>query len=197
MKRFLIALGLVFASSAAFAGNYPPVPAPTQPYAPQEIPSKIAQMAQNINVYGTGLAYSLPAAVSATANATTQTLGSWTLTANTMTNVGQAYRVRGVFTHGASTNNITPILTFGTFTYTGSVNTTNGGSEMIECTVVRTGVSTQNIACDGQTQVTPIVYSVGAGTASEVADIAINANCTQGTAAVDCILSTFTVEALH
>lgn len=197
MKRFLIALGLILAGTPALAGNYPPVPAPTQPYAPQEVPGKIAQLVQNINQYALSLYYSLPAVTTATANATTQTLASVTVPANTFTTTGQAFRIKGVFTHGASTNNITPILTFGTYTLTGSSNATNGGAESLECLVVRSGVSTQNITCSGMTQVTPIVNTYAAGTSSEVADIAITGQCTQGSAAADCSLATFIVEALH
>lgn len=197
MKKFLIALGLILTSTIAFAGSYPPVSAPTGPYAPQEIPAKIAQLAVNVNTQGTGLYFSLPAVTTATAAATTQTLASTTVPANTFTTTGAAFRIKGTWTKAANVNSITPIITFGTYTLTGGANTTSAGSETLECLVVRSGVSTQNITCNGVNQVTPIAATYAAGTSPETADIAITGQCTQGSASADCILDTFTVEALH
>jgi hypothetical protein len=197
MKKFLIALGLIFTSTAAFAGSYPPVSAPSGPYAPQEIPGKIAQLVYNVNTQGTGLYFSLPAVTTATAAATTQTLASVTIPANTFTTTGAAYRIKGTWTKAANVNSVTPIITFGTFTYTGGANTTSAGSETLECLIVRTGVSTQSTTCNGVNQVTPIAAAYAAGTASEVADIAVTGQCTQGAASADCSLNTFTVEAMH
>lgn len=197
MKRLLIAVGLILASTAAFAGSYPVVPAPTGPYAPQELPAKFAQFAYNTSVYSTGLYYSLPAVTTATAAATTQTLASTTIPANVFTTTGSAFRIKGVWTKAANVNSVTPIITFGTYTLTGGANTTSAGTETLECLVVRSGVSTQNITCGGVNQVTPIAATYAAGTSSEVADIAVTAQCTQGSASADCILDAFTIEALH
>jgi hypothetical protein len=197
MKRLLIALGTILTSTAAFAGSYPPVSAPSGPYAPQEIPGKIAQLAYNVNTQGTSLYFSLPAVTTATAAATTQTLASVTVPASTFTTTGAAFRIKGVWTKAANTDSVTPIITFGTYTLTGGANTTSSGSETLECLVVRSGVSTQNITCNGVNQVTPIAATYASGTSTETSDIAITGQCTQGSAAADCILDTFIVEALH
>jgi hypothetical protein len=197
MKKFLIALGLIFASTAAIAGSYPPVSAPAGPYAPQEIPGKFAQMAYNINAQATGLYFSMPAPVTASAAATTQTLTSVTVPGNTFTTTGTAFRIKGTWTKAANVNSVTPILTFGTYTLTGGANTTSAGSETLECLVVRSGLNTQNITCNGVNQVTPIAATYAAGTSTETGDIAITGQCTQGSASADCILSGFTVEALR
>jgi hypothetical protein len=197
MKKLILALSFIFASTAALAGSYPAVPAPTGPYAPQEIPGKIAQLAYNVNTYGMGLYYSLPTVTTATAAATTQTLASVTVPANTFTTAGAAFRIHGMWTKAANADSVTPVITFGTFTLTGGANTTSAGVEVLDCLVVRTGVSTQSVTCNGVNQITPIAATYTAGTSSEIADIAINGQCTQGTAAADCILAAFTVEALH
>lgn len=195
MKRLLIALGFTAVSGVAFAGNYPPIPPFTGPV--DTIQSALNGHINNTNLYSGGLVYGLYAPVTATAAATTQTLGSYTLPAGHLSAVGQSIRVKGVFTFAANTNNRTPIITFGTFTYTGTTNATSSGSEGLECVITRTGVSTQAIVCTGMTQTTPIVYSYSAGTSPETAGIAITGQCTQGSASADCTLSSFTVESLR
>jgi hypothetical protein len=198
MRKLLIAFWLLTVGAAsALAGSYPPVAAPTGPYAPQEIPGKIAQLAYNVNTQGAGLYFSLPAITTATAAATTQTLASVTVPANTFTTTGSAFRIKGTWTKAANVNSVTPIITFGTYTLTGGANTTSAGSETLECLVVRSGLNTQNITCNGVNQVTPIAATYAAGTSTETGDIAITGQCTQGAASADCILDTFTVEALH
>jgi hypothetical protein len=171
MKKLLIALGLIFGSSAAIAGNYPPIPSFTGPV--DTIQSALNGHINNTNLYSGGLVYGLYAPVTATAAATTQTLGSYTMPANYLSTVGQSIRVKGVFTFAANTNNRTPIITFGTFTYTGTLNAISAGSEGLECVITRTGASTQAVVCTGMTQTTPIVYSYSAGTSPETAGIAI------------------------
>jgi hypothetical protein len=195
MKRLLIALGLILASTAAFAGNYPPVPYVTAPVEAGTAPFN--NVITSVNTNSTGLLFGLYAPVTATAAATTQTLGSYTLPASYLTTVGQALRIKGVFTFAANSNNRTPIITFGTFTYTGTVNATSSGTEGLECLVVKTGASTQEITCTGMTQTTPIIYSAAAGSSTDTAGIAITGQCTQGSASADCTLATFTVESLR
>lgn len=195
MKRFLIALGIIFTSSMAMAGSYPPVPYMTTP--PEAGVAPFNQVIQNVNTYSTGLLNALYAPVTATAAATTQTLASYTLPASYLTNVGQTIRITGVFTFAANTNNRTPIITFGTFTYTGTLNATSAGTEMLDCIVTKTGASTQSIVCNGQTQTTPIIWSYSAGTSPDTAGIAITGQCTQGSASADCTLAAFTVESLR
>ena len=195
MKRLLIALWLLFTSTAAFAGNYPTIPYITGPIEQGTIPFN--NLIGSVNTNSTGLAFSLYAPVTATAAATTQTLGSYTLPANYLTNIGQTLRIKGVFTFAANTNNRTPIITFGTFTYTGTLNATSAGTEALECIVVKTGASTQEITCTGMTQTTPIIYSAAAGSSPDTANIAITGQCTQGSASADCTLATFTVESLR
>jgi hypothetical protein len=150
-----------------------------------------------MNQSGVGLQYSLAAPTTATAAATTQTLASYTLPAGYLSTVGQGLRIKGVFVHAANTNNITPIITFGTYTLTGTINATSGGTEHLECLVVKTGASTQSVTCSGMTQTTPIINSYTAGTSTDTAGIAITGQCTQGSASADCTLATFTVESLR
>ena len=195
MKKLLIALGLISASTAALAGNYPPIPPFTGPV--DSIQSALNGHINNTNLYSSGLVYGLYAPVTATAAATTQTLASYTLPASYLTNVGQSIRVKGVFTFAANTDNRTPIITFGTFTYTGTLNATSSGTEGLECLITKTGASTQAITCTGMTQTTPIIYSYAAGTSTDTAGIAITGQCTQGSASADCTLSMFTVESLR
>ena len=195
MKRLLIALGLISISGAAFAGNYPPIPSFTGPV--DTIQSAINGHIANANTYNEGLLYGLYAPVTATAAATTQTLASYTIPAYFLNTVGQSVRIKAVFTFAANTNNRTPIITFGTFTYTGTLNATSAGTESVECLVTRTGVSTQAITCTGMTQTTPIINSYTAGTSPETAGIAVTGQCTQGSASADCTLSTMIVESLR
>jgi hypothetical protein len=204
MKRFVLALAALASGaglcSFALAGNYPSLqslPIVSVPFAPQETPTKFREAAKNIDTYGPGLLYSLPAISTATAAATTQTLASYTITAGNFQNTGQAVRIKAVFTFAANTNNRTPIITFGTYTLTGTLNATSAGSESLECLVVRTGASTQSITCTGMTQTTPIVNTYTAGTSPDTADIAVTGQCTQGSASADCTLATFIVESLR
>lgn len=203
MKRIVLALATLafgIAPQFALAGNYPTLqglPIVAQPMAPQELPSKFRELARNIDTYGPGLLYSLPAISTATAAATTQTLASYTITAGNFQTTGQAVRIKAVFTFAANTNNRTPIITFGTTTYTGTLNATSAGTESLECLVVRTGSNTQSVTCTGMTQTTPIINSYAAGTSPDTADIAVTGQCTQGSASADCTLATFIVESLR
>lgn len=198
MKRIISALlVMVFASAGAVAGGYPGVPQVSGPVEVSQLNAYLNQGVANVNLYTSGLLYGLYTPTTATAAATTQTLATYTLPAGYLSNVGQSIRVKGVFTFAANTNNRTPIITFGTFTYTGTLNATSSGTEGLECVITKTGASTQAITCTGMTQTTPIIYSYTAGTSTDTAGIAITGQCTQGSASADCTLATFTVESLR
>lgn len=198
MKKLLIALVAAFGlSTAAYAGNYAGVPYITTPVEVSQLNAYLNAFASSVNQNTTGLAYAAPSAVTATAAATTQTLATYSLPAGWLTYPGQSLRIKGVYTKAANADSVTPVLTFGTFTYTGAANTTSAGAEEVECTVTKSGASTQNIVCTGISQTTPIVYTYSTGTSTDTAAIVINAQCTQGSAAADCILASFTVESLR
>lgn len=199
MKKLFIALGLIVTgASAALAGGYPGVPNVTGPQDIATINSTLNSVIANVNNNSTGLLYGLYAPVTSTAAATTQTLGSYTLPASYLTNVGQSIRIRGQFTTAANANSKTPILTFGTYTYTGTALTGAGAqSASYECTVTKTGASTQNVVCSGLSVVTPVAVTSASGTSTDTGTIAITAQVTQGAASADTVLVGFTVESLR
>lgn len=191
---FAAALALTF--SSALAGNYPPVPYLTAPIEAGTAPFN--NVISNVNTNSTGLLYALYAPVTATAAATTQTLGGYTLPASYLTNVGQSIRIRVQYTTAANANSKTPVIVFGTFTYTGTALTGAGAqSASYECTVTKTGASTQNIVCSGLSVVTPVAVTSASGTSTDTATIAINGQCTQGAASADCTLVGMTIESLR
>jgi hypothetical protein len=190
----LITLGLV--AAPAMAGNYPPVPYMTAPVEAGTAPFNATIAAVNTN--STGLLYGLYAPVTATAAATTQTLGSYTIPASYLTNVGQTIRISGSYTTAANADNKTPVLTFGTYTYTGTTLSGAGAqSARYSCVITKTGASTQNAVCEGLSVVTPVAVTSASGTSPDTATIAINFQCTQGSAAADCTLVGATVESLR
>jgi hypothetical protein len=196
MKKLLIALGLILTSTEAFAGSYPPAPYLTAPIEAGTAPFN--QVIANINTNSTGLLYAMQAPVTATAAATTQTLASYTLPASYLTNVGQTIRIKGTFTTAANANSKTPIITFGTYTLTGTALTGAGAqSARYECTITKTGASTQNAVCEGLSVTTPVAPTQANGTSTDTAGIAITAQCTQGAASADCTAVNFTVESLR
>jgi hypothetical protein len=195
MKKLLIALGLILVSTPAIAGNYPPVPYVTAPIEAGTAPFN--NLVTSVNTNSTGLLYGLYAPVTATAAATTQTLATYTLPASYLTNVGQGIRIKAVYTKAANANSVTPVIVFGTYTYTGGANTTSAGSESVECLVYKTGASTQTITCNGVNQATAIAATAASGTSPDTATIAINGQCTQGSASADCVLSSLTIESLR
>lgn len=197
MKRILLSLFVgTFCVSHALAGNYPPL---SYNNSPVDTPQKMVNdLASSINTNSTGLLYALYAPVTATAAATTQTLGSYTLPASYLTNVGQSLRIKVSYTTAANANSKTPVLTFGTYTLTGTALTGAGAqSARYECVVTKTGASTQNIVCEGLSVVTPVAVTQANGTSTDTAGIAINGQCTQGAASADCTLVSMTVESLR
>lgn len=196
MRRLLIAFWLVLVGTPAMAGSYPPAPYLTAPIEAGTAPFN--QVIANVNTNSTGLLFAMQLPVTATAAATTQTLASYTLPASYLTNVGQTVRIKGSFITAANANSKTPIITFGTFTLTGTALTGAGAqSARYECTITKTGASTQNAVCEGLSAVTPVAVTQTNGTSPDTAGIAITAQCTQGAASADCTAANFTVESLR
>ena len=198
MKRFIASLIFLLMPAIAIAGNYAGVPLTSGPVETSQLRPELNTLVNNVNTNSTGLLYGMPASVTATAAATTQTLATYTLPANYLANVGQSIRFKGYFSTAANANSKTPIITFGTFTLTGTALTGAGAqTATYECVVTKTGASTQTVVCSGLTVVTPVAMTYTAGTSTDTATIAITGQCTQGSASADCTLNDFTVESLR
>ena len=195
MKLTRLALAaFLLSSSAALAGNYPPVPYITGPIEQGTIPFN--NLIGSVNANSEGLLHAAAFTPTTVVTAGVQALDSYTLPGSYLTTLGQSIRVKAWFNAVNNANSKTPIINFGTVTYAGPAVTTAGVPMMLECVITKTGASTQNVVCDGMTLITPIAAVYTAATQTDTATIAVGAGCTAPTTAGDCTLVSFTVETL-
>ena len=152
-----------------------------------------------LHVMPMGVIYGNNAAVAGTTGTGEETLGTFAMPGGTLDVVGRRLRITADFSHAANTNSITPKLYFGSESLATAANTTSGGAMKIQCDVLKTGASTQQVDCwglGGTAGVTPVIYSA-AGAETDTSPITIKATCTGGTSGADCTLSDFEVEELN
>ena len=146
-----------------------------------------------------GVIYGINAPVTGTSGTSEQTLGTWAMPAGTLDVVGRRLRVTANFQHAANTNNVSAKLYFGSESLATANTATSGAATKLECDVLKTGASTQQVTCwglGGAAGVVPVTYSA-AGTETDTAAITIKASITAGTSGVDGTLSDFYVEELN
>lgn len=173
------------------------------------------QNADNVTMYAGQLSYPDGAsfqamglirvlkAINATGTGTSeQTLGTYSLPANSLDVNGRALRIRAFFVTAANGNTKTCKLYFGAKSLSTGAITTASAAPYLELNVVRSGVGTQiigGIGFGGTTGIVPVALT-GAGTAAEdeTAAIVIKATGTDGTSSAgDITLCGFTVEYMN
>ncbi len=184
MKRFLpTIIGLLLGGASAFAANISTLsPSPNFSEASQ-IVGTLNTVIQNVNTQGPGLLPSglvggLPAATTGT---TIQALGTVTLPASFLANIGQGVRVT---CWGAGTNTGTNTLTiqFGTATALAvSPGATTTATFQAKATIIKTGASTQQIWQEGQYNATWVTPTNTSGTQTDTSSIAITCSGTSTT----------------
>lgn len=145
----------------------------------------------------TGLLYTATGTAASTGTTAEQTLGSYSLPANTL-NTGTRLRIGASFTAGATTNTKTFKCYFGASVISSGALLTNGknGSCQLEVNGIA-GASLQTVYGNMLVDVTPITGYYNAGTDTESSAITIKFTATQGTSqASDVILNDFWVERL-
>src|ERR1700722_8971728 len=109
-----------------------------------------------------GILYTNLAAVAGIAGTSEQTLATFSLPAGTLDHAGRHLRITADFTKLANTDSVIPKLYFGSEALATAANTTSAGAMKIQCDVVKTGASTQQVDCwglGGTAGVTPVIYS--------------------------------------
>ena len=189
-------LGMV---SPAFAGNVPYLPS-SPPPDPSNILPNLNQVIGNVNSGTGGLLYSVQNVATGTGTSE-QTLGAYTMPAATLAN-GQAIRVRCFGTTGATANNKTHTIYFGSESYATSTEAANAQSWIQEALVTRTVVSSaltwevSFLSISGTASAT-LKSSVTTGTDADTG-IVIKCTGTDGTSAAnDIVLGSMTVEAVR
>ena len=197
-KIGLSALILSASFGMAIAGQYGQASLVTGPQDSSQINATINGVVVQMNALAPGLLFSQPTAVATGTGTTEQILGSYNLPANYLVGAGQAIRIKATFKYAANINSKTPKLYFGGSSITGAANTTSGATAMLTCDIVKSGASTQNVACSGLDATTNLATAFTAGTDADTAAILIKASCTDGaSSASDCTLQTMTVESLR
>ncbi len=147
-----------------------------------------------------GIIYGTNASVAGTTGTGEQTLGTFAMPAGTLDVVGRRLKITASFSHAANSNAITPKLYFGSEALATAADSTTGSAAMIQCYVLKTAASTQNVDCwglGGAAGVVPVTYSAPGSTETDTAAITIKATCTGGTSGADCTLTNFAVEELN
>jgi len=146
-----------------------------------------------------GVIFTTHAAVGTTTGTAEQTLGTYSLPANALDQAGRRLRIRAAFVYGATANNKTAKLYFGSEVITTPTAASNGTSAFLELTAVKSGSSTQLVWGDGVNATTPVtVYTSTSAAEIDTAAIVIKATCTDGTSAAnDCTLVDFAVEYMN
>ena len=194
MKRILAATAMLLAISAgqqAFA----------QSTAVQRNEAAAGAASANapLPVMPMGVIYGLLAPVTGTTGTSEETLGTYAMPAGQLDVVGRRLIITANFQHAANTNNVTPKLYFGSEALATAVGATSAQAYKLQCDVLKTGASTQQVTCwglGGAAGVVPVTYSVAA-TETDTSAITIKATCTGGTSGADCILSDFNVREMN
>jgi hypothetical protein len=146
-----------------------------------------------------GIIYGINTPVTGAAGISEQVLGTWAMPAGTLDIAGRRLRITANFQHAANTNNVSAKLYFGSEALATANTATSGAATKIECDVLKTAASAQQVTCwglGGAAGVVPVTYSA-AGTETDTAAITIKASVTGGTSGADGTLSDFYVEILN
>lgn len=146
---------------------------------------------------GTGLLYTATGTTASTGTTAEQTLGSYSLPANTLA-TGTRLRIGAAFLMAANTNTKTVKCYFGTSAISSGALLTNNknGSCQVNVNGIA-GTSLQTVTGNMLVDTTPITGYYNAGTDDETGAITIKITATQGSAqAADVVLNDFWVERL-
>lgn len=198
LKRFSSALTAILVTGClALAANVPLVPQNSQYSEASQIIGTLNYVIGTINANGPGvppggLVSGLPAATTGTS---IQTLGSTTLPAGTLAQVGQAVRVT-CGGHGTAAGNNTLTISFGAapVTYAAANTATTAGVTKAEMVIFKTGASTQNVLGSAVFNATPIAATQQSGTETDTNALSILCRGTSTGAAGDFTLDSMTVE---
>lgn len=139
-----------------------------------------------------------PSTHTSTAVTAETTLSSYSLPANFLASVGQGVRITARFQAGATSNNKTFKLYFGSEVISSGVLTTNNKNGSAEMIALKTGAGTQIVSANMLVDTTPITGYNTTGAESDTAAITIKFTGTDGTGATgNIVLTTFMVEALR
>lgn len=147
-----------------------------------------------------GVIYGINATVTGPTGTAENTMATWSMPAGTLDVVGRRLRITASFSHAANSNAITPKLYVGSEALATAADSTTGSAAMIQCTVLKTAASVQNIDCwglGGAAGVVPVTYSAPGSTETDTAAIVIKATCQGGTSGADCLLTDFRIEELN
>lgn len=160
-----------------------------------------AALIQQLQTYGPGLLNAQSASVGNAADTTDDVLHTYTLPATFLATLGtnKGLRIKAWGVSAANGNNKQFKLWFGSVNVASGVVTINNKSWHAEVLVVRSGVSTQSILGEAQSDATGIADSVLAGTEDETATITIKSTGASGTtgAANDLLGKGFMVEVIQ
>lgn len=144
----------------------------------------------------TNLLYTTTASASASATTAEQTLGTYSLAANTLI-TGTKLLIRAAFDSTADTNNKTAKCYFGASVISSGALPINNGNIVCQLVVTRTSANRQTVWGFMIAGVTPITPYINYGTDTDTSAIVIKATATDAGGAVgDLILADFSVERL-
>lgn len=178
---------------------------------PELSPLLSTQNADNVSFYPGLIAYpagafkamgvinSTYATVGTGTGTSEQVLGTYSLPANALDQVGRRLKIRATFHCAANANNKTMKLYFGASVISTGVLATNDKNGWLELDVVKSGASTQIVCGRGQvdtTMLTPYVNASGAD--ADTAAIVIKFSGTDGTSSAnDIIMDDFYTEYMN
>lgn len=118
-----------------------------------------------------------------------QDLMTYAMPAHTLNQNAKGLRIRAYGVTGATANNKTMKLYFGSVSIATPAAATNAKGWALEMEVYRTGVSAQVVVATGIVDVTPVTPSVTTATATETSAITIKVTGTDGTSAANDIVA--------
>lgn len=143
----------------------------------------------------TGLVYSTVGAVATGANTTATVLASTVLPAGSLAQVGDKVIIRAWGSFGATGNNKTVALAFGSASITTGAVASNAGIWSMTLTVLKSGASTQKVLGQGSYGTTSVTPTITSATETDGTGILCKLTGTNGTAAAsDIVLNGFYVE---
>lgn len=203
MKRYLIAVAIPLLLVLAYVGAR----------ATELSPLLGTMNADNVTLYPglltypaggfhpMGAIYTITAPVGTGTGTGAQTLGTFSLPANALDQVGRKLRISAVFTTASNTHSKTCTLGFGAApeqVSTGAMST-SAETATLSLVVTKTGASAQTVTGGGVVATTPLAtYATTAATETDTGALAINAICTDGTSAAnDAVLADMFVEYMN
>ena len=169
--------------TAAIAANVPLISGAQDP---SNVNANLNQVIQAINANTGGLINAQTGAVATGTGTAEQTLQTFSLPPNTLTSAGQMLRIACWGATGATANNKTVKLYFGSSVITTPTYAGNAQSWYLELIVMRTGAATQAVVGNGMAgtgSVTPVAVYTNAGTEDLTAAVTIKCTGTDGTSA--------------